>query len=196
MSLTFRTLRGVALEEALDDVARLRLTVFREFPYLYHGDAAYERRYLSSYRDNPDAIVVAAYDGDQLVGASTGTPLAQHDRAFVQPVEGAGFVPAEVFYCAESVLLKPYRGQGAGHVFFDRRKAHARALGATWSVFCAVEREADHPARPENYIPLEPFWTRRGYKPLPGVSANFEWRELGQAVETAHKLGFWCKKLT
>jgi hypothetical protein len=31
------------LEAALDDLARLRIAVFADWPYLYEGDAAYER---------------------------------------------------------------------------------------------------------------------------------------------------------
>lgn len=51
-------LTGEALGAALDDVARLRIEVFRAFPYLYDGDAAYERAYLQTYRDSADAILV------------------------------------------------------------------------------------------------------------------------------------------
>ena len=196
MSLSFRTLQGAALEAALGELAELRLTVFRDYPYLYDGDAAYERHYLASYRDSPEAILVAAYDNGRIVGASTGMPLSQHDEAFVTPIREAGFAPDTVFYCAESVLLKPYRGQGAGHVFFDMREAHARALGAEWSVFCGVVRDDPPGNVPSDDVPLAPFWHKRGYKPLSGVFAMFNWREVGQATETAHRLDFWCRKLT
>ena len=37
-------LTGAALAAALPDVARLRIAVFRAYPYLYDGDAAYEER--------------------------------------------------------------------------------------------------------------------------------------------------------
>ena len=65
-------LTGDALECALDDVARLRIEVFRAYPYLYDGDFAYERRYLEPYRANREAVVVGAFDGARLVGAATG----------------------------------------------------------------------------------------------------------------------------
>ena len=66
-----RVLTGDALETALDDLARLRIEVFRDWPYLYDGDVEYERKYLSGYT-HPTAIVVAAFDGPRIVGASTG----------------------------------------------------------------------------------------------------------------------------
>ena len=188
-------LTGPALEAALDDVARLRMTVFRDFPYLYDGDMDYERRYVASYRDSPGAILVGAFDGGRLVGAATGTPLADHAEAFAAPFAGTGVALDRVFYCAESVLLADYRGQGIGHRFFDLREAHARALGFTHAAFCAVIRPADHPARPADYRPLDAFWTARGYVQLPGVIAEFGWRDLGDAQETRKRLQFWMRAL-
>ena len=195
MSLAIRALSGSEIEAALDDLAALRIEVFRAWPYLYDGDPAYERRYLDSYRTARDAILVGAFDGDRLVGAATGTPMEDHAAAFAAPLAQAGLDPREVFYCAESVLLPAYRGQGAGHRFFDLREAHARALGRSWSVFCAVERPADHPARPADYRPLDGFWQGRGYAKMPGLFAHFGWKDVGNTAETEKPLQLWQKRL-
>lgn len=195
MGLDVKILTGEALEAALDQVAALRIAVFRDFPYLYDGDEAYEKRYLSTYRKAPGAILVGAFDSDRLVGASTGTPLAQHDPAFAEPVVAAGYDVDRVFYCAESVLLKPYRGQGVGHRFFDVREDHARGLGLQYSAFCGVLRPADHPSRTADYFPLDAFWKRRGYTPIPDAMAHFDWKETGGETEVSHDLQFWIRKL-
>lgn len=188
-------LTGPALEAALDDVARLRIEVFRAFPYLYDGDMAYERRYVASYRDSPGAILVGAFDGSRLVGAATGTPLADHAEDFALAFGPTGVPLDQVFYCAESVLLPGYRGRGIGHRFFDLREAHARDLGFRHCAFCAVIRPQDHPARPAGYRPLDAFWTARGYRPLPGVIAEFAWKDLDCAEETRKPLQFWMRAL-
>lgn len=195
MALRVDTLTGAALEAALEDVARLRIEVFRAWPYLYDGDLAYERDYLQSYRDSDGAILVGAFDGDQLVGAATGTPMVDHADDFAAAFAETNIDIAEVFYCAESVLLPAYRGQGAGHGFFDAREAHARTLGFGKSAFCSVIRPADHPLRPADYAPLDPFWRKRGYAPLPGVMAQFSWKDVDQKDETAKSLQFWCRDL-
>lgn len=195
MSIHVQVLTGAALETALADVATLRITVFRYYPYLYDGDEAYERRYLAAYRDAPGAILVGAFDGSRLVGASTGTPLARHDPAFSAPVAEAGYDVENVFYCAESVLLKPYRGQGVGHRFFDVREAHARALNLEYAAFCGVLRPDHHPARSADYYPLDGFWSRRGYAPIPGAVAHFDWKEVETEDEVSHDLQFWIRQL-
>ncbi|EBA14811.1 hypothetical protein RSK20926_09964 [Roseobacter sp. SK209-2-6] len=195
MPLRIEAMTGAALEAALEDVARLRIQVFRAWPYLYDGDLAYERDYLQSYRDSAGAVVVGAFDGETLVGASTGAPLADHAEDFAAAFAGSGIDLDEVFYCAESVLLPQYRGQGAGHGFFDAREAHARKHGYAKCAFCGVQRPADHPLRPTDYAPLDPFWRKRGYAPLEGAMAQFTWKDIDQAEETAKPLQFWMRAL-
>jgi GNAT superfamily N-acetyltransferase len=187
---------GSALHEHLDAVARLRITVFREFPYLYDGSMDYERRYLQTYVQCPESVVVLAIAGDDVVGASTGIPMRHEEAAFQQPFVDRGLDPQRIFYCAESVLLPEYRGRGIGGRFFDEREAHARALGGfDWCCFCAVERPADHPLRPPGYQPHDAFWRKRGYSPQPELGATYNWKDVDQPEQTSKRLGFWLKSV-
>lgn len=190
-----RVLTGAALDGALDDVARLRIAVFRDWPYLYDGTLEYERDYLQTYRNSRDAILVGAFDGARLVGAATGTPMEDHASDFAAPFAATGLALGAIFYCAESVLLPEYRGRGLGHRFFDAREDHARALGRSHVAFCAVQRPADHPMRPAHYRSNDAFWMKRGYAPLPGVVAEFSWKDIGDDTETRKPLQFWMRAL-
>lgn len=186
---------GEALDAALDDVAALRISVFRDWPYLYDGDLGYERTYLEAYRQSDAAVLVGAFDGARLVGAATGTPMGDHADDFAVAFDGTGIALSSIFYCAESVLLPEYRGQGIGHRFFDIREAHARALGATVSAFCSVVRPPDHPLKPAAYRPLDGFWRKRGYAPLEGAVAQFAWKDVDQDAETSKRLQVWIRHL-
>jgi GNAT superfamily N-acetyltransferase len=190
-----RVLTGDALDRALDDVARLRIAVFYEWPYLYDGDLEYERRYMQSYRDSDRAVLVGAFDGDRLVGASTGTPMMDHADDFAAAFAQSDYDLNDVFYCAESVLLPDYRGHGIGNAFFDHREDHARDLGFKHIAFCGVIRPDDHPMRPATYRPLDPFWRKRGYQKLDGVIAQFSWTDIGQGAQTPKPLQFWIRPL-
>ncbi|MHB8763693.1 MAG: GNAT family N-acetyltransferase [Deferrisomatales bacterium] len=186
---------GPAVARYLPDVARLRLAVFREWPYLYDGDPAYEEAYLRTYTASPRSTVVVALDRGRVVGASTGVPLADETAEVQRPFLAAGIDPAPIFYCGESVLLGAYRGRRLGVRFFEEREAHARALGLGVSAFCGVDRWADDPRRPPDYVPLDAFWRRRGYEKHPELRTTISWKELGEAAESPKPMVFWVKRL-
>ncbi|MGR3501265.1 N-acetyltransferase family protein [Pseudaestuariivita sp.] len=190
-----RVLTGPAVRAVLPDVARLRIAVFRDWPYLYDGDAAYEERYLEDYATSDGAVIALATDEGRIVGAATGMPLRHHADEFAAALQGSHLTLDDTFYCAESVLLPQYRGQGVGHAFFDAREAQARSLGLTHATFCSVVREPSDPRRPADYKPLDPFWRKRGYAPVEGAVASFSWTEIGGEAETSHDLQFWAKRL-
>jgi GNAT superfamily N-acetyltransferase len=187
--------RGPEVVPYLDDVARLRIAVFGDWPYLYQGDADYERDYLAAYAQSQDSLFVLAFDNGQVVGASTGLPLADDTAAFSRPFAAAGIPVQEVFYFGESVLLPQYRGRGIGHAFFDHRERHARALGRfRWTAFCSVDRDANDPRRPLHYRGNDEFWRKRGYSCRPGMTMLLPWDEAGEG-EVIHSLTFWLRPL-
>jgi len=145
--LIVETVSGHAIEPILDALAELRIEVFREYPYLYAGNRDYERNYLRGYATTPRGVVVLARDAEQIVGAATAMPLAEHTEPVAPALTAAGIDPRHCYYFGESVLRASYRGRGIGHAFFDQREAAARQHGFSLATFCAVERPATHPRR-------------------------------------------------
>jgi len=186
---------GEDIRTYLDDLARLRIEVFREFPYLYEGDLDYEREYLSTYTQASYAALIVALADHQVVGASSCLPLEEEVEAIRLPLSATTYAEQEIMYLGESVLLKQFRGHGIGVAFFRLREAYARSLGRKYASFCAVVRPEDHPQRPANYQPLTTFWQKRGYAPLPRVAARLQWKDVGLEQETPKTLGYWIKAL-
>lgn len=190
-----RPLSGPDLEAALPALARLRIEVFKAYPYLYHGSPAYEETYLRTFARARDAFIVVAEDKHgMIVGCATGSGMHDQHGEFSLPLQTAGYDLASTFYFGESVLLPEYRGQGLGHAFFDAREAHAIAHGYKRACFCAVERPDDHPQRPVGYSPLEVFWRSRGYEKLPGIIAHFTWPEEAGGSEISHPMAYWLRE--
>lgn len=195
-TLTVAPVTGSALADVLPALARLRIEVFRDYPYLYDGTLDYEERYIADFAAAADTVVVVARDGDEIVGMATASPMRGHADAFAEPFRALGYDLDTLFYCGESVLRRSYRGRGIGHAFFDHREAHGRALGRfTHVTFCGVVRPPDHPLRPADYRPLDSFWRKRGYTPLDGVRARFSWKDIDKPEADEKDMQFWLKPL-
>jgi GNAT superfamily N-acetyltransferase len=186
---------GQGILPVVEELAGLRIAVFRDWPYLYEGDLAYERDYLAAYAASPRSVCVVARDGEgKVVGASTGIPLADDGEAFHQPFMERGITLDDVFYFGESVLLAPWRGRGIGHAFFDARETHARMCGDfRWTAFCSVRRDPLDPRAPAGYRPNDVFWRGRGYAPAEGMSCTLSWKERGDSAAIPHTLDFWMR---
>ncbi len=182
-------------EVTLAALAKLRMEVFYDWPYLYDGSLEYEREYLAQFIRQDQSVVIVARAGDQPVGMATASPLQSQSDDVREPLLRAGLKEGETFYFGESVLLPAWRGHGIGHAFFDHREKAAREAGGRVFTFCAVERPADHPLRPPYARELAPFWRNRGYAPLPGVTMDLAWKDRDTPGEVPHSMQFWARSL-
>jgi GNAT superfamily N-acetyltransferase len=188
---------GAAMVPHLAALSRLRIAVFREWPYLYDGSAANESSHLAAFAQAGGAGLAVAFDGDAAVGCSSCLPMAQEDDYVAAPFRARGWDVGRFFYFGESVLLPAYRGQGVGVEFFRQREAHARAVSdCDFAAFCAVQRPAEHPLRPAGAVPLDAFWRKRGFVPYPNLFCTMRWKQVDTADKVENRLTFWLKSLT
>ena len=75
MTIEVVALSGSEFSAAIPELARLRIRIFREWPYLYDGDLVYEERYLRRFVEADRAFLAVARDGEAVVGAATAAPI-------------------------------------------------------------------------------------------------------------------------
>lgn len=195
MKITVQSFFGSGANSFLQDLARLRIEVFRSFPYLYDGTLHSEQAYLKSFMEASDSVFVVAFDREKVVGVSTGIPLGAEPLEVQKPWRESGLDINKVYYFSESVLQEDYRGYGIGVRFFEEREKWARRLQCNLATFCAVERPDDHPRKPSGYIPLDHFWINRGFRKKEGYTCTMSWKEIDSEQERMNKLQFWYKHL-
>ena len=194
-TITETKLTGVAIAGAIDALATLRLDIFEEYPYLYRGRREDELEYLRAYARAPDACVLLACNGAEVIGAATGMPL-MHENARLRGAFAGDAYPLEAIYYVGELLLRPaYRNRGLGQKLLAQLERHIRSLGRYRSLACAtVERDADHPLRPPGFIPITRFLACTAFVRQPGVSTCFTWCET-DGVKRSHAMQFWLKEL-
>lgn len=192
----FVRLKGAEIESVFDDLAALRISVFRDYPYLYEGDMSYEKEYLKIYSQAERSFLLGVYSDGKMVGATTCIPLREETKEIQRPFLENGFDTAQVFYFGESIILKEHRGHGFGHLFFDEREAHAKSFGTyVYTCFCAVDRGNAHPLLPAGYRSNDAFWIKRGYQKSPSLHTQMDWPDLGETESSSKPMIFWIREI-
>jgi GNAT superfamily N-acetyltransferase len=194
--MIIRALTGENLREWIHEIARLRITVFREYPYRYDGDEAYEREYLAGLTLDQNDMVIVAEEDERVVAAATSLPLlgpadiTDHaDRLF----RAEGLDPSAFYYFSEILVLPEYRGRGLAQAFYQQREIFAAERGYTRLCFAVIITEG-YP--PDDYFDPSPFWRKMGFAPNPRLVFPYAWptiQEDGTTKEQSHRMMFWIK---
>ncbi|MEN9361667.1 MAG: hypothetical protein RL095_3202 [Verrucomicrobiota bacterium] len=193
--LRLEFLRGSEVLPRLQELAALRIEIFREWPYLYAGNEEAESQYLRFYAECPDSLVLLVWDGGRCVGASTSLPLAAAHDDIRRPWLASGEEISRLSYIGEVILRPAYRGRGLGVRFFHEHENHARKTGLLECCFCTVERDADDRRKPADAVDLRGFWERRRYRLLAGVTCQLSWLDSGDSAPTPKLMQFWIRRL-
>lgn len=194
MDFEIESFSGDEISLILHELAQLRITIFREYPYLYDGSLDYEKEYLNVYLQSPQSRVWIVRDKGKAIGATTSIPLKDENEDFHTALRDNGLDIKRIFYFGESILLKQYRGRGIGRQFFKLREEYAKAALEDIQYFCFAAIERDEKSRPVGYRALDQFWEGLGYVKYDNLSVSMKWKDLGQDFETSKKLKFWLKK--
>lgn len=200
--LSITSIRGSAIEPYLTQLGSLRITVFREYPYLYDGTMDYEKEYLAPLVRSPDSLAVVVKDDTSVVGFSSATPLSATHQELQNPFSGHDIDPTRVLYLAEFVLLPSFRGKGLGRMLMEKNIAHAEEANRFDTIaLCAVDRTNYAVPPPPAYRSPDNLWraagfTRAGENGTPSITASFAWRVVGDSHETAHPMVFWLRAVS
>lgn len=194
--IKIRTLRGAGIKTYIPSIVKVRNEVLKEFPYLRVCHTEEDTHYFKQLSQSKDAIAVLVFDGPKIIGVSTGIPLDEQAPHIKKPFLDNNLKPSDYFYFGVCTLLKPYRGRGIAHHFFDIREEHAKHLKRFQKICLSqVVRPKNHPKKPKDYISLDSFWKKRGYIEQPDLAVELKWREMEEKTPSPKSLVFWVKDL-
>ena len=203
MSFNTQLFTGPEILPHIDALAKLRIQIFREYPYIYDGDMAYEQHYLNKFVSAKDSFIAVLFESEKqqnpqkdnkVIGALTGLPLSLEDTHLKKPWRDGQQKIENIYYFSEILLLPEYRGKGLGRKLFEQGEAWvADKKSFAYFTLATVIRPNDHQLRPTGYQSLDPFWQRLGYQPRYDLIATIPWQDLNEAQESHKPMLFWEK---
>lgn len=117
-----RSFTGSGIKPYVHSIAKLRMEIFREYPYFEEPHLERELQYLNMVCSCKEAISVLIFDGTTLVGVSLGLPLSIEEPAVLLPFKDKHIDTDSYFFFGDSALLKQYRGRESAIISSMRGK--------------------------------------------------------------------------
>jgi len=195
--IKIRTLHGAGIKTYIPSIVKVRMEVLKEFPYMRVGHVEEDTHYFKTLSQSKDSVAVLVFDGPKIIGVTTGIPLDKHIAVLQKPFVENQLDPSDFYYFGVCTLLKPYRGRGIAHHFFDVREAHAKHL-KRFNKIClsSVVRPQNHPKKPKDYVSLDNFWKKRGYIERQDLIGHIPWRDTEEKHPSPKPVVFWVKSLS
>lgn len=191
-----RSFTGSGIKPYLHSIAKLRMEVFREYPYFEETDLDQETQYLRKLCSSKESIGVLIFDNNTLVGVSLGYPLTIEEPSLLLPFKECNLDIESYFFFGDSALLSNYRGRGIGHHFFDARETHVVHQKKFKHIcFCVPDCPETDSRKPKDSISLLDFWRKRGYIQHPEMKCYLSWKAIDEEHPTEKKMNFWFKEL-
>ena len=195
MNISELMLKGAGIQGHLEEIARLRLTIFREYPYLYDGKLEYELKYLQHYAGKNEAIAIVTSYENRLAGAVTAIPLQNESKEMIALVAATSYPVERIYYIGELLFYPEYRNKGLGTRLLSRIEQHVLDQQNYDYLICTtVMRPEVHPLIPAGYVPIERFLLRSRFVKLPGVATHISWKET-DGIRRDHEMQFWVKAI-
>lgn len=194
--LTIQAFKGPEAKIYFKQIATLRITMFKEFPYLYEGSIEDEEEYLSIYFNSPNSVILLVLDKDKVVGFSSSIPLSEEMEEIKNPFVESDLDINSIHYIGEMIIETAYRTKGMFNIMANYQEEYARSKEYLSIVFMTVIREHNHLLKPKNYRCLEILWKYLGYELLEGIKVKFSWKQVDGECPQDNQLGIWFKKLS
>jgi GNAT superfamily N-acetyltransferase len=195
MDISERLLKGSQIQDYLEQIAQLRLTIFKEYPYLYDGGLKDELVYLQHYTNHAEATAIITSCGNELAGAVTAIPLQYESEEITSPLASMQYPVECTIYIGELLFYPDYRNKGLGTRLLSGIEQHFHSQkNYEYLTSATVNRAEDHLCRPEGYVPIERFLQRNQFAKMPGVTTHITWKEI-DGVHRDHEMQFWIKAL-
>jgi len=190
--LYIKALSGKDAQSYTEQIAQLRITMFRKYPYLYDGDMKNEESYLQTYWKSQKSTFLLLFNSeDEIVGLSSSRPLDEEMPEVKKPFLNTEIDLSKCLYIGETLIKEKYQGMQILDQMVKYYKEMVPKQAYECVLFMTVLREDNHPAKPDNYQPLDEIWKHYGFEVMKGKKIFLNWKRIDTQNEEENTLIVW-----
>ena len=195
-SIAIEVLKGNEVIPHLKRLIEIRLSFYRDYPYLYDGSIEDEENYLRMYGNSENTLLVVAKRDDEVVGAILGLPLPESPEENKEAFQDLEISPEDLFYLGDNIVIRELKiGNVQEQMYHQFEGAVNHLKKYRGIVVCEIERDVNDPKKITNDTFYEFAWHTQGFIREPNQIVNFSWKEIGDSKSSNHHMVFWRKSL-
>jgi GNAT superfamily N-acetyltransferase len=185
LALETKLLRGSEIAPHVQEISSFFNATYREAPYFYDASVEKWDGYVQSYADTDKAVVCLVQEGEIILGAAMGTPLAEAREKYRMGFARRPEDLKSLFYLGEFAIKSDYRRQGIGTKMYQAFERAAAAQGLSGICFWQLESAETAPA--------DSFWKKQQFEQRPDIHFDELWKDLSGAEKVPHRMICWMK---
>lgn len=182
-------LKGKEILLYQEEIAKLNIEVFRDYPYFYEGELKEQMEFYKIYTNSRYSVAFLAEKESEVIGVILGIPISDFLPVYQEAVTSEGIDLEGIFYLGEIMVKKEYRNQKIGYKLYEKFEAYAKKnyKKILYSeILCLSEP-------PLGYRKIQTIL--KGFKLLPHINCEFSWKEIDADQPTSHTMTFWMRDL-
>lgn len=186
-----QVLKGKEAGRYIDDLADLRISYFREYPYFYQVNRSVEKEYLTTYSRSPNTLFVVA--GEEAVGVLTGCPLTESIEGYQRPFVNKKMELDKVFCLGEFVFQSGYENEAIQKKMYEQLEEQIRKERKYSQIVVYEIVRLENDLEPPGYVSIEEFWEKMGFVKQADLALSIPWEDSRTNRLVDHTLVAWLK---
>ncbi len=186
-------LKGQETTRYISDLATLRISYFREYPYFYQVNPSAEKEYLETYSISPNTLFVVA--GEESIGILTGCPLTESAEHYQRPFIDNNRDLDKVFCLGEFVFQNGYENEIIQKKMYKQLEEQIQKEQIYNQILVYELVQLENEFAPPGYVSIEEFWNKMGFIKQDDLTFSIPWEDSRTNRVVDHSLVAWLKNI-
>lgn len=174
----------------------LRAAYITAYPFLIDPNHEMLLRAARRHCNDPNVVIVAAFDGDRLVACNVSEPLTSAGNEYDVWAEQAGEDKEDWMHSIYVASYPEYQAKGVSSAMGAVLNDIAKGKGYKGRIIKMINRPEGDPKAPEGYRSAVGYFLKQGYELLDMPETKHEWIDIGDTEYSEKTYSYLLKRFT